>query len=771
MTPARIVLCPPVARFVAGAAAIFAAVLLLSTSGIAERRFSLETTPGKLPKTVVPIHYAIELSLDPDNLKVTGFETIDIEVREPTARIVLNANRIKLSHASADNGTQTAAIAANPGRETMTLTFPRALSAGRHTLAIAFTAPINTEGPGLYAVDYRTEHGVKRLISSHFAPGDARRLFPLWDEPAFKATFALTVSIPRALQAVSNMPIAREEPAAAATKRITFAPTPTMSSYLLALTVGELETITGDADGVAVRVVTVRGKSEQGRFALAGAIELLRYMNGYFGVKYPLPKLDLIAVPSGHVSAMEHWGAITFREDRLLLDATSGGTARRAVFRIVAHELAHQWFGNLATMAWWDDLWLNEGFATWMEAKATEHFHPRWQTWLDDTEQKQMAMNADARGSAHPIHQPVADENEAAEMFDNITYNKAAAVVRMLEGYVGEAAFQRGIRQYMRAHAYDNATGADFWHALEEAAGKPVAAVAKAFISQRGVPLVVAQASCAAGEQHVTLRQERFTARPAGRSAGPWQVPVTAAFPGATEPAGTLVLQERPTVIAAGRCGDPVNLNPGDIGYYRVEYDGAMRAALVRAMARLLPADRVSLLADTWALVEAGRMPPASYFDLLENVAPDDSPPVWSHILRTLQQIDQAQRDRPERAAFRAYARAKLRPVLAEIGWDSRNRGDGAGALRPRLIRFLGEIGDQDVLAEARRRFADYQKDASSLRPGLRETVLYLAVIGGSKSTDAHAARRSDNAASAAELRGRALPGIDAWIRQRAPAQ
>jgi aminopeptidase N len=506
-----------------------------------------------------------------------------------------------------------------------------------------------------------------------------------------------------------------------------------MSSYLLQFTAGELERLTTDADGVAVSVVTVRGKREQGRFALTSAIELLRYFNNYFGLKYPLPKLDLIAVPDGHVSAMEHWGAITFRERGLLLDPAGAGPARRAIFRVVAHELAHQWFGNLVTMGWWDNLWLNEGFATWMEAKATEHFHPHWQTWLDDNSQKQTAMGSDARGTAHPIQQPVADVSQASELFDNITYNKAAAVVRMLEGYVGEEAFRAGLRQYMSMHAYGNTTGADLWQALETSSGKPVEAVGAAFVNQRGVPLVIARAMCLGDEQRIALRQERFTARQPSPGPGGWQVPIIMGPPGTAAPSATIVLGE-PTVIAAGRCGEPVKLNLGDVGYYRVEYDAKTRAALTQAMPLLSAADRVSMLADTWALVEAGRAPPSTYLDLVERIAESDSSAVWSQIIRTLKAVDNLQRDRPERAAFQAYARAKLRPVLDHIGWDgSDNDGDGGGMLRPMVIRFLGELGDENVLAETKRRFAAFRRDPGSLRQGLRDTMIHLAGISADR--------------------------------------
>jgi aminopeptidase N len=321
-------------------------------------------------------------------------------------------------------------------------------------------------------------------------------------------------------------------------------------------------------------------------------------------------------------------------------------------------------------------------------------------------------------------------------MFDNITYNKAAAVIRMLEAYVGEEAFRAGLRQYLRAHAYGNATSADLWHAIEGASGKPVGTVAAAFINQRGFPLVVAETACADNRQQIRLRQERFTLRPANAASGPWQVPITIGQPGASEAAQTMLLHDQPKIADGGRCGTPMKLNLDDIGYYRVEYDAATRVALMQSMPLLSPADRVNLLADAWALVEAGRAAPPSYLDLVERIARDDSPAVWRQIVRTLNQIDRLQQGRAERAAFRSYARARLRPVFDRLAWDGPNNdGDGGGMLRPALIRFLGELGDEDVIAEAKRRFAAFLQDHRSLRPGLRDTVIHIVGVGSNPAT------------------------------------
>ena len=376
-------------------------------------------------------------------------------------------------------------------------------------------------------VDYPTTDGRKRMLSSHLEPADARRIFPSFDEPAFKASIELTVTVPQALLAVSNMPTVREQPIGSGQKQVAFLPTPKMSSYLFVLTIGDLERMTGDADGVTVGVVATRGKSVNGRYALDSAIELLRYYNDYFGVKYPLPKLDLIAVPGGFGGAMENWGGITFFESRLLFDpATNPSDARRGIFSILAHEMAHLWFGDLVTTAWWDNLWLNEGFASWMQTKSAEALHPDWQSWLNGAGFKQAALSDDARRTTHPIQQPVANESEAMAVFDVITYGKGQNFIRMLESYLGDDAFRSGIRDYMNRHAYSNATTADLWRALETSSGKPVAAIAAAYTEQGGVPLdqsvqaILRRGAPAPGAEAGTIHSSRSQS-PVGALAGP----------------------------------------------------------------------------------------------------------------------------------------------------------------------------------------------------------------------------------------------------------
>ncbi|THD65387.1 MAG: M1 family peptidase [Bradyrhizobium sp.] len=729
------------------AAALVATLVLAlpsSRGAVAEPVYSFDATPGKLPKAVIPLHYTIELTPDLERLTLAGVEVVDVEVREPTARLVLNAVDMTLDAATVDGDAQRAEVALDAAAETATLSLAQPLAAGAHRLRIDFTAKINSFARGLFFVDYPTGKGIKRMLSSQLEPADARRIFPCWDEPAFKATFALTVTVPNAFLVVSNMPVAREEAIAPNLKQITFAPTPKMSSYLFVLSTGELERFTGQADGTTVGVVTTAGKAEQGRFALENAVKLLDYYNEYFGVKYPLPKLDLIAVPGGFGGAMENWGGITFFESRLLFDpATNAETARREIFSVLAHEMAHQWFGDLVTMGWWDNLWLNEGFASWMQVKAAEHFYPQWQTWLNNNGAKQYAMVLDARRTSHPIQQLVADQSEALVAFDGITYNKGQALIRMLESYLGDQAFAEGIRKYMATHAYGSTTTADLWQALESAAGKPVTGVAASFTEQDGVPLVIAETGCSGGDQRMTLRQDRFVIAPSqSRTVWPhrsWHIPVTVGPLRATQPANIL-LSESAAEIAAGSCGEAVKVNLGDVGYYRVEYGPKSRAALVKSLAEMTPADRVDFVSDSWALMQAGRAEPPSYLALVDQIRNDDHRAMWDQVIAALKRLDFLARGRSERDGLRNYARARLRPVFDRLGWDAssadaKDSDSDTALLRSSLIQALGEFGDADILAEARRRFAGFLQNPLSLPNALRDPVIHLAGIGADRAT------------------------------------
>jgi aminopeptidase N len=714
------------------ALAIAAALVASGSVARAESSYSLATTPGRLPKNVLPTHYAIDLKPDLNTLAVDGSEVVDLKVIAPTDRLVLNAvNMTVLSATLKGEPAQVAVITPEPKTETVTLAFPRTLAAGPHKLSLTFAGHLNGFGRGIFYVDYPTAHGRKRMIATELEPADARRIFPCWDEPAFKASFEPAVTVPRDFLAVSNMPVAHEQPAGGNMKRVAFGATPRMSSYLFVLVAGDLERLTGDANGVTVGVVAVAGKREQGRYALASAIDILGYYNDYFGIKYPLPKLDLIAVPGSVGGAMENWGGIVFNESILLFDpSASPDSLRRGIFAVLAHEMAHQWFGDLVTMAWWNDLWLNEGFASWMQNKAANKFHPDWEVWLNNAASKQLAMDVDARHTAHPIQQPIADESEAQSVFDSITYSKSQAFIRELENYLGPGKFRDGIRRYMAAHAYSNATTVDLWSALQEASGKEVAAIAAPYTEQPGVPLIVSSASCLKDRQRLTLRQERFIrgASPADARAQLWEIPIAFGPAGANEPSGVVLMQGKTMQIAGGPCGQPIKLNFGDTGYYRVEYDTATDAALAKAVETMGPADRVNLLADNWALVEAGRIAVDRYFRLADRVERDRNRAVWERVMGTIGRLDDLERGLPGRPAFQAYARSRLRPPFERLGWAAApGESEDNTILRAKLIGELGALDDPAVLAEAKRRFAAFVKDPESLDVNLRGAVIFIA--------------------------------------------
>ena len=405
----------------------------------------------------------------------TGSETVVIEVRKPVKTITLNANALTIPSAKllSANGEveQSAQVSLDPKNETATLTFAREVTAGTHQLALDFAGKINQAGDGLFYATYQEEGtGAKKtMLGTQMEPTDARRMFPCWDEPSFRAHFRLTATVPENFTAVSNMPIEQEK-RSGDEKEVRFGETPPMSSYLVVFCAGELDAIHGEADGVKISVVATKGKAETGRYALESAEKILHYYDDYFGIKFPLPKLDLIAVPGGFGGAMENWGGIVFFESALLFDPTkSSEAAKERIFEVIAHEMAHQWFGDLVTMAWWDNLWLNEGFASWMGTKCSDHFNPQWEIWLRANDAKQAAMATDALSATHPIQQPVKTEAEANSAFDEITYQKGQSFLRMLESYLGEDDFSGG---HSRLHAGAQILQLDHRRSLERARGR-----------------------------------------------------------------------------------------------------------------------------------------------------------------------------------------------------------------------------------------------------------------------------------------------------------
>src|SRR5213593_4668081 len=469
----------------------------------AEKPFSFKETPGKLPKEVVPTDYSIRIVPKIDQFTFAGNESVKLNVRSPIHQLVLNGLELKIEAASVDGKElPLSAIKTDNENELLTLTLSSELAVGDHALALRFTGKINQQGQGLFYMRYQEQGSGARkvMLGTQFEATDARRFFPCWDEPAFRARFQLTAVVPENWLAVSNMPVESEKKIAGG-KEVRFAPTPPMSSYLNVFAAGDLDLIESRSGPTQIRVIATKGKAKLGRYALEATAQILQYYNDYFGVAYPLPKLDQIALPGGFGGAMENWGGITYYESALLFDPkNSSAETKQIIYEVIAHEMAHMWFGDLVTMAWWDNLWLNEGFASWMGTKCTAHFNPQWEVWMrretprDPTRRigiaKEAAMEGDARSTTHPIQQPIATEAEANSAFDDITYKKGQSFLRMLESFLGEDVFCDGIRRYIAAHKYSNATTADLWNALSEASNKSVGEIAAGWTKHPGFPVV-----------------------------------------------------------------------------------------------------------------------------------------------------------------------------------------------------------------------------------------------------------------------------------------
>jgi aminopeptidase N len=703
--------------------------MAMTVSASAESKFSFNSTPGQLPKDVIPQHYAITIEPDMKTLNFKGSEVVDINVQKAGHTIVLNSLELNIIRAIlvGESG-QNATIKGDDRTQIVSLTFPQAVKEGSHKLKLEFEGKIGAQSQGLHYIKYPTDKGEKVMLATQMEATDARRMFPCWDEPVYRTTYQLKVTVPHSFMAVSNTPVETERVTSDELKTVTFSSTPKMSSYLMVLIAGELEALEGESEGVQLRVITTEGKKEKGQYALEATKKLLPYYNEYFGMKYPLPKLDQIAIPGGFGGAMENWGGITYNESILLFDPnTSSQDTKETIFAVLSHEIAHQWFGNIVTMAWWDNLWLNEGFASWMGTKATDHFNPEWNIWLRANAAKNFVMRSDARKTTHPIQQPVNNPTDAARIFDEITYLKGEAFIRMLEAYLGDSPFRQGIRSYMKSHQYSNTTTADLWYDLEKASSKPISKIASGWTEQPGFPTVNVKSSCQSGERTLTLEQERFTVNDPNPKSLQWQIPIAISYVAENKPVSYVLLSQKMITVPGGGCNSPVKLNAGNVGYYRVKYDPAIFDQLMKAMNKLSDADRLNLLSDTWALAEAGHGSATDYLELAEAMRDETNLAIWEEIITRLLFIDDLQIGQPGRERFKAYARSLLGPVFRRIGWEVKpGAAKSVSQLRSRLIFALGRLKDEAVIAEARERFRAFVLNPQSLPADLREPVFYV---------------------------------------------
>ena len=657
------------------------------------------STRQTLPDTIDPVAYDLAIVPDTDALRFQGKVAIVIDVHRTTPTVVINAVHLALDHATIDGGKEASVTQIeNLGR--VVLDFDAPLSVGQHVLSIAYHGNIGRSTLGFFAMDYSNAAGRHRILATNFEPAAAREFLPCWDEPGRKATFAVTVETPKDLMAVSNMPIEDVTPLSSTMQRVRFAKSPRMSTYLLFLGVGDFERVHHSVDGVELGVVVQRGDTARGTYALDQAEKILHFYNEYFGVTFPLPKLDLIVAP-GEIKggSMENWGAIFFSQRHLLVDpANSTQQDRELVFEVISHEMAHQWFGDLVTMSWWDDLWLNEGFASWMENVAADALHPQWNIGLRALSDFDRGREADAVPSTHPVVQEIFTAEQAEQAFDEITYLKGAAVLAMMDAYIGGGVFREGLGRYMNKYAYGNAVDVDLWRTMEEASGKPVLGIERDFTHYEGVPLVrVTRTSM--GTQ---LQQERFADNPETIRELPqrlWHIPLTIRELGGAKK--EIVLEDAADI----KSHLAMLVNAGQTAYTRVLYDASTFQSLTMHLGELGPADQLGLLNDAFALGTAAGYASASNLLRLCALLPVSADPVvWQRVIDLLMLLERHYQQTPQRSAFHRFALELLAPLAVRLGpVGVPDEASNVEILRSALVEAQGRFGDAPTIERARK--------------------------------------------------------------------
>lgn len=700
---------------------------------------SVDELSYKLPATVRPERYQIRLTPDLSAATFAGEETIALHILEPVKEIVLNAAELQIQSAvlTAPGGKAIIGTTAlDEINERAIFTFPETLTPGPWQLRLTFTGILNDKLHGFYRSTYKDANGQdKVLASTQFESTDARRAFPCWDEPAHKAVFQTTLVIPQHLTAISNTSIVKETPISGTDhKEVVFADTIKMSTYLMAFIVGEFEgTDAVYVDNAPLRVWAVPGKRHLAKFGQEIGVDSLRFFSNYYDRPYPGDKLDLIAIPDFASGAMENLGAITFRETALLVDEKAAARSElERVADVVAHENAHMWFGDLVTMRWWNGLWLNEAFATFMEMLAVDHCKPEWQRWTSFSVSRAAAMLVDGLKSTRPIEFPVHRPEEAAGMFDVLTYEKGAAVLRMLEQYLGAETFRSGISLYLKKHEFGNTETTDLWDAIEESSRQPARALMDTWVFQPGYPLI----SVRTEGNEVIVSQQIFRYLQDGSDLDRrWQAPIFLR-------AGTANGVQTQTALLTGdelrlplsTSPEWVIVNAGGHGFYRVRYSQDLLNRLTTNLySNLSAVERFNLVNDTWAAAQAGLTPMTSYLELLRLFRDETDHNVWSAILGSCHYLYRLL-DTPQRPALQTFLRNLLTPIVQKLGWSPQTgEHELISQVRGELIGALGALGDDNAIqTEARARYEQYKKDRNSVdRNIVPALVTILAHIGG----------------------------------------
>ena len=693
--------------------------------------FSHAAKAQRLSENVIPSHYSLAFTPDLKAATFSGNEVIDISIKEPTDAITLNAIELKFQSVEIDvrdNGMQSGSVSLDTEKQQATLTFPKSIPAGDATLRIHFTGILNNELRGFYL----SKTARRSYAVTQFESTDARRGFPCFDEPAFKATYDISLTIDAGDTAISNSAIASDTPGPGPGKHtLVFGTTPKMSTYLVAFLVGDFQCKSGEQDGVKLRVCATPDKVRLTPFALDVAKFALHYYDHYFGIHYPLKKLDFIGIPDFEAGAMENFGAITFRETDLLLDPkTSSYRNQSNVALAIVHEMAHQWFGDLVTMQWWDNVWLNEGFATWMENKCVAAMHPKWNIPQYVAADQQHTLDIDAQPTTRAIRARADTPEEIDQLFDPIAYNKAGAVLLMVENYLGEETFRKGVHAYLSAHEYGNATAEDFWNAQTEVSHKPVDKILESLVAEPGAP-ILEFGPPAAGQ--VPVVQSRFFLSP-GITPDPrqkWTLPVCFKASEKNQDCQVLTPSSPSLSVPAAKV---LFANAGGKGYYRSAYAPAQYAALVAQVeTRLTPEERVCLTGDEWAQTLADKATVGDYLALVAALNSDPNRAVLANAVDKVSVIaDDAASTQEERDALAAWVRRTFAPVYARLGNASASDTPVRRDLRVYLFSVLAGYGkDPGLRAQALQIADQYLSDPASVDPTLGQIALGIAARNG----------------------------------------
>jgi puromycin-sensitive aminopeptidase len=694
------------------------------------KEYRVETLGGRmsseaayrLPRTVVPSHYDIKIEPDLAEASFRGTVGIDVDIAEPTSTVVLNTIELDLERASIAVGDteQLASISLDEDSERAMLTVESELPVGPARIVIRFTGILNDDLRGFYRSVYTTDDGDEKVIATtQFEATDARRAFPCWDQPDFKATYTVSLIIEDGLMAVSNAAETTRDVLDSGKVKVDFAETMKMSTYLVAFIVGELEaTEPIDVDGTPLRIIAPPGNMHLTPFALDMGAHSLRYFSSYYDIAYPGDKLDMVAIPDFSFGAMENLGCITYRETALLLNTEKATQAEaQRVADVIAHEIAHMWFGDLVTMKWWNGIWLNEAFATFAEMKCVDAYKPEWKRWLAFSQFRDMSQETDALAATRPVELAVESPEEANAMFDVLTYQKGSSVLRMLEQYLGEETFRAGVTRYLKTHAYSNTDTPDLWAALEAESGEPVGEIMDTWIFQGGYPRV--SVSATDGGYEISQAQFRFL----GEGDSTWQIPVLYR---SSEGEGKIVVGDEPVTIAAG---SDLVINAGGEGFYRVNYEGELLDGVIDGLSDLDPIERYSVVSDSMANVLSGDVMGADFLSLVSSLADEDELDVWSAALGGLGELDRIVSS-DDKDAMQSFITGLVSHKTDELGWSvSDGESERTRAMRGLLLKSLGNLGkDRETIETARSVFgSDGEVD-----PEIADAALSIVAANGS---------------------------------------